>query len=218
MQFTFSTQSQFDVPEGKYTAKFMGVKPLEHDPANPRLGNDGQPMGPAVAWEFEVQDEPLKGRRADRVTGMTPKPKTVCGRMLAAVTDQILKDGQVVDVAPFVGQLYRITVETKESGKGTRVSDAGLSRLYGSQQPAAPPPARPAPPAPPKPAAPPPAEGSKWEVYNLDGQWEPMTAALVRQFIAHNGFPPESVHVRLAGTEDARPADQFGFTADVIPW
>jgi hypothetical protein len=69
------------------------------------------------------------------------------GDGLAAVTDQILKDGGQYDVAQFVGKTYRVTVEEKPSGNGTRVSDNPAPVRVYDQPPApagGPPPRKPA--------------------------------------------------------------------------
>jgi hypothetical protein len=136
MQFTFS-KGQFDVPEGKFLATFVGVKLLDDTGAKDK---DGKPMPPAMAWEFQIADGEHAGKKCDRVTGRQPTPKSGCGKMLAAVTDQILKDGGQYDVAQFVGKTYRVTVEEKPSGNPAPV------RVY-DQPPApagGPPPRKPA--------------------------------------------------------------------------
>ena len=133
MQFTFS-KGQFDVPEGKFLAKFVGVKLLDDTGAKDK---DGKPMPPAMAWEFQIADGEHAGKKCDRVTGRQPTPKSGCGKLLAAVTDQILKDGGQYDVEQFFGKLYRVTVEEKPSGNGTRVSDNPAPVRVYDQQPVA---------------------------------------------------------------------------------
>ena len=153
MEMTFS-KGQFDVPEGKYTAQFLGLKLLEPKPGEkPLTGSDGKPLPPGMAWEFQIADGEHAGKKCDRVTGRQPTPKSGCGKMLAAVTDQILKDGERYDPDQFVGKLYRVTVEEKPSGNGTRVSDNPAPVRVYDQPPAqrgGPPPRKPAAPAEPK--------------------------------------------------------------------
>jgi hypothetical protein len=111
MKMTF-TESQFEVPDGKYTAKFLGVTLREDKPGDkPRLGQDGKPLPPAMTWDFEIQDQPHMGKKVDKLTGRVPGPKNGCGKMLVAITDTILKSGAEIDTDQFIGKLYRITCQ-----------------------------------------------------------------------------------------------------------
>jgi hypothetical protein len=126
MKLTYS-KSQYDVPEGQYTAKFTGLELLEPKPGEgPRMGRDGKPMAPGMAWRFEIAEGPEAGKRPDRVTSRLPTPKNICGRFLVAVTGQILKDGMEVDTDRYIGKFYRINVIEKDQSDGTCVSDQGL--------------------------------------------------------------------------------------------
>lgn len=131
MLMTYS-KSQFEMPDGKYVAKFTGVTMREDKPGEkPRLGNDGKPLPPAMTWDFVIVGGEHAGKKADKLTGRTPTPKSGCGKMLAAIADTVLKDGQQIDLSQFVGCLYRITVEDN------RVSDSPAPvRMYDSQSPA----------------------------------------------------------------------------------
>jgi hypothetical protein len=124
MKMTY-TKSQFEMPDGKYLAKFVGVTLRE---ATGQLDQKGQPLPPGMTWDFEIVEGDQAGKKADKLTGRTPTPKSGCGKFLAAISDTVLKDGQEVDLAGFVGQLYRITVQDN------RVSDnPPPARVYGSQ-------------------------------------------------------------------------------------
>jgi hypothetical protein len=104
-------KSQFEMPDGKYLAKFTGVTMREDKPGeSPRLGQDGKPLPPAMTWDFEIVEGDQAGKKADKLTGRIPTPRSGCGKMLSAVTDTILKDGVEVDLDTYVGKLYRITV------------------------------------------------------------------------------------------------------------
>jgi hypothetical protein len=118
---------------GQHVAKFLGVSDLpEANP--PRMGNDGKPMGPAMAWEFEIVQGPDAGKVAGRITGKSPTAKNMAGRFLAAVTGQYLKPGVSIDLTPFVGRLYTITVEP--NGQKTRLAEVPAPTPYHGGQPA----------------------------------------------------------------------------------
>lgn len=123
MKLTF-TKSQFEIPDGKYLAKFMGVTLKD---ATGQLDQRGHPLPPGMTWDFQIVEGEQSGKKADRLTGRTPTPKSGCGKFLAAVSDTVLKDGQEVDLQQFVGQLYRITIQDN------RVSDnPPPARVYGA--------------------------------------------------------------------------------------
>ena len=110
MKFTF-TKSQFEMPDGRYLAKFLGCTMKDLQPGeSPRIGMDGKPMPPAMTWDFEIVEGDQKGKKCDKLTGRVPTPKSGCGKMLSAIADTVLKDGIEVDIANYVGKLYRITV------------------------------------------------------------------------------------------------------------
>jgi len=206
MQLTF-TKSKFDVAEGQYLAKFLGVDLLQDKPGQgPRLGKDGKPMAPGMAWRFEIADDgENRGKIADRVTGQVPGPKNICGRFLAAVSGTILKDGMTVDLNQFVGKLYRITVVPKDSGNGTCVSDVGLSRA----QEAGAAPGRP--PAPPKPKKPQPAPDSRWQ-WHHNKAWHGGTAAELLAYAQQNGADLAALFVAPEGSDaDPLVATDHGF-------
>lgn len=126
------TKSQFEMPDGKYLAKFTGVTMRDDKPGEkPRVGNDGKPLPPAMTWDFVIVQGDHQGKKADKLTGRTPTPKSGCGKMLAAIADTVLKDGQQVDLGQFVGCLYRVTVEdnrVSDSPAPVRVYDASAAQ------------------------------------------------------------------------------------------
>ena len=205
MQFTFSKGSEFDIPEGKYNARFTGVRLLEDKGAKDK---DGKPLPPAMSWDFTVIDGEQAGKKCDRVTGRQPTPKSGCGKMLAAITDQILKDGTQYDVSQFVGKVYRVTVEEKPSGNGTRVSDNPAPvRVYDGA--GAPPPTPGGPPRPPKPGH---GEVRYWYA-GPDGAADPVlkNESEVRDLILTAEARPADTLICREGTDAYRPI------AELIP-
>lgn len=112
------TKSEFEMPDGKYLAEFLGVTMRDDPPGSkPRIGQDGKPLPPAMTWDFRIVDGPEKGKRADKLTGRIPTPNSGCGKMLVCISDSVLKEGDRVNLDQFVGKIYRITI------KENRVSD-----------------------------------------------------------------------------------------------
>jgi hypothetical protein len=226
MQLTFS-KSKFDVAEGQYLARFNGTELLEPKPGEaPRMGQDGKPMAPGMAWRFEIVEGENTGKIADRVTGRLPGPKNLCGRFLAAISGQILKDGMTVDLQQFVGKLYRINVVQKERSDGTCVSDMGLVRAYdaesarsGAARPAqAAGPKPPAPPAPPPTHAqklPDPADDTRWQWHD-GAAWHSGTAVEFRVWMGEAKKRADEVFAAPAGTQDSKLASDHGF--EIIPF
>jgi hypothetical protein len=124
MKFTVgdSNGGKFNTaPEGQYVAKFLGIEEMK-EPDKPLIGQDGKPMAPGMAWEFEIAEGEHKGKVMSRITGKYPTAKNMAGRLMAAVSGKYLKPGVEIDLDQHVGKLYTITVEPKENGNGTRVS------------------------------------------------------------------------------------------------
>lgn len=203
MKLTF-TKSKFDVPEGQYVAQFLGLQMLDPKPGEgPRLGQDGKPMPPGMAWRFQILEGPESGKQADRISGRQPSPKNVCGRFLAAVSGQILKDGMEVDLEQYVGKKYRINVVQKESGNGTCVSDQGVIPLDGVAAPSAS-------------AGPPPrkkADEVFYVVTNPDADPVTMKRNEAQTWIEANGRKASEVEVCPVGGSEYAPADKFGFAS-----
>lgn len=130
MLLTYTT-SPFDVPEGQYVGKFLGLEMLEPRPGEgPRRGPDGREMQPAMAWRWEIVGGDSAGRIADRVSSRSPTPKNVAGRLLSAITGLILREGDNVELGEYVGKYYRLSVVKKPNGTGgTYVSETNLIRL-----------------------------------------------------------------------------------------
>jgi hypothetical protein len=107
------SESKFDVPEGDYLAKFLGVQ----SPKTPHPD-----YGPGQEWQFEiVENAVLAGKIATRTTAKEPTTRNSCGMMLRAIVTAGVITGQEVDVEPYVGRIYQVAVRKKENGKGTRV-------------------------------------------------------------------------------------------------
>lgn len=220
MKLTF-TKSKFDVPEGQYTAKFIGLEMLEPKPGEaPRVGRDGKPMAPGMAWRFEIVEGPETGKQTDRVTGRLPGPKNVCGRFLAAVTGQILKDGMEVDLDQYVGHFYRINVVAKEQSEGTCVSDQGIIPIAAPTPAAnghAAPPANGAAPPPRRNGTAVPAAVKYWVDYEgLQGDPPTMTEAEFRAWYQESKKPAAQVNLCPVGGNEWKACNQvFG---DIVPW
>jgi hypothetical protein len=171
------TKSAFEMPDGKYLARFLGTTFREDKLGDkPRLGQDGKPLPPAMTWDFEITDGPEAGKKTDKLTGRIPTPKSGCGKMLAAIADTVLKDGVEVELEDYVGKLYRVTVVE------SRVQDSPPPvRVYDHELPAAPaasgPPPRNGGP-PPRPQ--PPAEPAYWVVLKAGAEPEKATAAQIK--------------------------------------
>lgn len=221
MKMTY-TKSQFDVQDGKYTAKFLGTTFRDDPPGTPpRLGQDGKPLPPAMTWDFEIVGPVEVGKRVDKLTGRVPTPKSGCGKMLVAITDTMLKDGQEVDLAQFVGQLYRVTVEN------SRVADSPPpARIYGSagatsadlaagqvSAPTPPPPgSRSAPPPPPK------AVQLWWLTHDGVTTPDPVPEARIIDLI-RGGMDPVAALVCAVGSDQWRPASEaIPAARSVIPF
>ena len=211
MQFTFS-KGPPEVPENKYTARFDGIELLKDTGFKDK---DGNPLPPGMAWRFCVTEGEHAGRKVDRVTGREPTPKSGCGKMLAAITDQILRDGQQYDVSQFVGKLYRITVETKPNGNGTRVSDNPAPVRVYDGAPAAPTPPAGGPPRPPRPAV------ARYWFAGKDGAADPIikTEDEVRDLILASDADAKSTPLCPEGGSDWKPIGEvIPALKDTIPF
>jgi hypothetical protein len=205
MKMTY-TKSAFEMPDGKYMARFVGVTMRE---ATGQLDQRGNPMPPGMTWDFEiVEPGENKGKKTDRLTGRQPTPKSACGKILAAVTDSVLKDGQEVDLAQFVGKYYRVTVIEN------RVSDNPPPVLVADYRPAdGPTPAADgtAPKPPGRPPAPPAKTEPRYWVALEEGK-DPvlMTVAEADSAILNKGGHPDTVMVCKEGADTWEPASAVG--------
>ncbi len=210
MKMTY-TKSSYEMPDGKYLAKFMGTTLKD---ATGQKGQDGNLLPPGMTWDFEIVEGEHTGKKADKLTGRTPTPKSGCGKFLAAITDRVLKDGDEIDLAVYHGKLYRITVLEN------RVSDNPAPTLHHGPAPvSAPVPAsapKPAPmqtskqtsappPAPPKPPRPAPASSLRefWVVWDQskEGDPEQVQESSIREKIQMGGHVPDGILVSLVGDE-----------------
>src|SRR4051812_48117763 len=103
-------ESKFDVPQGFYRAKFLGVEDVNNDM-----------YGPGLKWSFEITDGAYRGKTPNRTTGLDPSTKSQCGKMLAALAGGSLLVGSEVNIDQYVGRYYEIVVEANSTGKGTRI-------------------------------------------------------------------------------------------------
>ena len=214
MKFTF-TKSQFEMPDGKYLAKFLGVTLKELQPGEtPRLGMDGKPMPPAMTWDFEIIEGPTEkldpanvGKKADKLTGRIPTPRSGCGKMLAAIADTVLKDGIEVDIAHYVGKQYRITISENRV-----CENPGPVRVYDQNGTA---------PAPAATAAPSTnGSGQRWDLSDGQNKLADQTTEEVLKFLSgnvnlnlirakHAGAPPATAKLATEWPE---------FSGVLIPW
>lgn len=218
------TKSAFEMPDGKYLAKFLGCTLRELQPGEqPKIGVDGKPMPPAMTWDFEIVDGPERGKKTDKLTGRVPTPKSGCGKMLAAIADTVLKDGVEVDIAHFVGMSYRVTVvdnRVQDSPPPSRVYDhnpatgqvvtgSQPSQLTASGAPI---------------VGPVPDLNARWDYRDDDTKVANATTAEVHHLFATSGIDPKRILVKPAGApvEQAKTADLWGFGTkqanDTIPW
>lgn len=212
------TKSAFEMPDGKYLARFVGVTMRDLKPGEkPRLGEDGNPLPPAMTWDFEIADGPSAGKRADKLTGRIPTPKSGCGKMLAAISDSVLKGGEEIDLDLFRGKIYRITVIEN------RVSDSPGPVLVGG-------PVAPATSGNGNGHAPQTASGGTPNAGDPDARWDMsdgaavmpnQTSAEVQSFLTDGKIDAAKIRVKPAGAarELSRPANEYGFiSGDVVPW
>lgn len=214
MEMTY-TKSAFEMPDGKYLARFLGVTMREDEPgAKPRLGNDGKPMGPAMTWDFEIADGPEQGKKADKLTGRLPTPKSGCGKMLVAISDRVLKEGEKVNLDEFVGRFYRITVIDN------RVSDnPGPVLERTAVPPAQAPVSTTATIGNPGPNAGDP--NARWDASDGAAVMLNKSSAEVQAILNEAKAAATTIRVKPAGADRslARTADQYGFiNGDTVPW
>ena len=107
----FEIKAGGGVPAGFYKGKFLDVEATEHEE-----------FGAGLKFLFEVVDGEHKGEQATRITSASPTLKNAAGRMIGGITGETLTPGRNVDLAPFVGREYLLSVETVASGQGTRIA------------------------------------------------------------------------------------------------
>lgn len=100
------------VPVGNYTGSFAGVEPAAE--------NKEKGYGAGLRWKYTIDSGPYQGQTASRITGPTPTPKNVCGKMLSGLLGRALAEGEQIDPDQFVGKRFMIVVAAGQSG-GTRV-------------------------------------------------------------------------------------------------
>src|SRR6478752_6050776 len=102
----------FGAPKGFYVAKFLGLKPFTES----KIGRDGKPMEPGMEWRFEIGEDPdhdgaYVGVSVGRITSQEPTAGNACGTLLGGLVDRDIKLNEEVDTDPYVGQLYRVSVQ-----------------------------------------------------------------------------------------------------------
>jgi hypothetical protein len=97
------------VPPGSYTARFMGVEPVNSDQ-----------YGEGLRWKFAITQGPQRDQVAARITGLTPSPRNGCGKILAGLVNRPLALDEEVDIDQFIGRVYLIVVVVSENG-GSRI-------------------------------------------------------------------------------------------------
>ena len=88
------------VTPGNHVAAFLGFEPHTNT------------LGTGLKWKFEV---PEKGK-VSRITQEIPKATNSAGRILGGVLGRPFQQGESVDLAPFVGKKYLITVAQTPKG------------------------------------------------------------------------------------------------------
>lgn len=200
MKMTFS-KNAFEIPDGKYLAKFLGTTMREQ---TGQTDPKGRPLPPPMTWDFEVVEGDHLGKKLDRMTGRDPTPKSACGKFLAAVSDRVLKDGDEIDLNAYVGKLYRVTVQEN------RISDNPAPVRVYEDQPAAN--GGNGPPRPPgKPPAPPAKTEPKFWVAIEEGK-DPvlMTHTEACQAVFTKGKDPATVMVCRDGADTWETAQDAG--------
>jgi hypothetical protein len=197
------SEGKFDVPEGDYLAKFLGID----DTKKPH-----PEYGPGLEWQFEIVDHAvLAGKIATRSTAIEPTTKNSCGVLLRAVATGGVTTGQEVDLEPYVGKVYQIGVRKKENGKGTRVETVTvpLKRVADSSKtPATGPPPRKLPAAT---AAPQPPVPRYWVIKEEGTEAVLMTDDEVRLFLKTFDRHAANVPCVLEGETEWKNAQDYGF-------
>lgn len=100
--------NQFDFEDGRVAAQFIGVKPFNNPNATDR---DGNPMGPALLWEFVVLHGPDMGKKIGKITPTYPTDRNNCGRMIQGVSDRPLDEKHPFDSNHHHGDYYLIMIK-----------------------------------------------------------------------------------------------------------
>jgi len=108
----FFTVSSGGVPAGSYTGTFSGI---DVQPENKERG-----YGCGLRWKFAIDAGPHCGQTASRITGTTPSPTNMCGKILSGLIGRPIREGEQIDPDPFRGKRYMIVVAPGREGS-TRV-------------------------------------------------------------------------------------------------
>jgi hypothetical protein len=158
-------ESKYGAPVGVYRGPFQGTRQFQPD-GQPRVGRDGKPLGPAIQWEWQIDDGPQCGQVIGRITSPEPTTKNACGALLSGLVGRTLRPDEEVRPEDYVGQLYEIVVsQSRDNPDRTYVTQVrplnpllasrSVSTKFAPSPPAPPPPSVAGPPPPPaQPAAP----------------------------------------------------------------
>ncbi len=91
------SESKFDVPQGRYLAKFLACR--DDRPPHPEYGQ-------GLEWQFEiVLPEHMRGKVASRNTALEPTTRNSCGRFLKQLAGNPVEPDEDVDVEQFKGKI-----------------------------------------------------------------------------------------------------------------
>ena len=111
MSLSFQIETGGGPPAGLYRGKFLDVEPTEH-----------KEFGAGLKFVFEVTDGEFAGTQATRITSSTPTPKNAAGRMIGGISGVSLTAGATIDLDPFVGREFLLSVEETPNGQSTRIA------------------------------------------------------------------------------------------------
>ena len=111
MSLSFQIESGGGPPAGFYKANFLNVEPTEH-----------AEYGAGLKFVFEVADGEHVGTQATRITSAKPTPKNAAGKMIGGISGTSLAAGATVDLTPFVGREFLLSVEETPNGQATRIA------------------------------------------------------------------------------------------------
>ena len=190
--------SDLDVPEGVYTAQFVGCVEKDHPE-----------YGAGVAWDFRIAEGPHKGKAVGRVTSLVPTDKNACGKILSGLLGRRPEKGEEFDAQQFAGRAYQVVVEENSTHTGTRV--AKVLAVGGAEPNAA---AAGTPPAAPPRKAAAAAQPPVGQMYWIDTGEEPTpkgNAEDVRAHIFRTGVKAAELPLCKVGENHWKPASDFGF-------
>ena len=118
MQFVVAESKSGGLPEGNYVGVFLGAKYLPEQEADPMTGEGGRQWA-KIAFKWEVTEGEHKGETAVRETPFSQGVKASYVAVCGLVMGKQLAAGTAVNLAPFVGRKYLLTVSVKVKKNGT---------------------------------------------------------------------------------------------------